>query len=253
MKILVTFAVQTEFAPWRRFRGFRRVGSAPRLAIYETQAGQNIVQVALTGMGPENARRAMCAVLEGAPDVCISAGLAGALKPVHRPGEVLAARQVGDVRGSRLVESSTPLLAVASECGAKIVDLFLTSDKIVATSAEKRRLGRFADAVEMESETVLSAALSRGIPGVAIRAVGDEVSDDLPYSFERASDAQGRIRLARVFAQVARRPHRLPGLLRLGRQCRATSTRLAQFLDVYVGMLAPQTKSQEMESAVAAT
>ena len=58
MKILVTFALETEFAPWRKLRAFRRVGSESH-ALYEAQTGDAQVKVALTGIGQENARRAL--------------------------------------------------------------------------------------------------------------------------------------------------------------------------------------------------
>ncbi len=251
MKILITFATEREFAPWRRRHEFRRMAAAH--SVYEAEIGENTVRVVLTGMGSENARRAVRAALEEVPGIVISSGLAGALKPVHSAGDILAARQVGDVKGNRLAESSTALLAWAAECGAKIVDLFLTSEAIVASASEKRSLGRFADGVEMESEAVLSEALGRGIPVAAIRAVGDGADENLPYDFARACDERGRVRIGRVLTQIARRPHRLPALLRLARQCREASERLADFLDVYVATLAPQTNAQEMESPVAAT
>ncbi len=252
MKVLVTFAAKTEFAPWRRRRRFQRMAFDPH-PIYEAGIGENTVRVLLTGMGGENAGRAVQAALSDLPDLCVSSGLAGGLKPDYRPGEILAARHVSDVRGQRLSESPIELLAAAAECGANVVDLFLTSNRVVRESQEKRWMGQFADAVEMESDAVLAEAARCGVPAVAIRAIGDTCEMDLPYEFDRVIDPCGRMHLPVLLAQVARRPHRLPELVRLGRQCRHAAASLARFLDVYVGSPALHANAYALESPVAAT
>ncbi len=252
MKVLVTFAVETEFEPWRRQREFRRIALAPH-PIHEAGIGESTVRVLLTGMGGENARRAMQAALAELPDLCISSGLAGALKPGYRPGEILAARHVSDVRGRSLSETPADLLVVAADCGAKVVDLFLTSNRVVRESQEKRWMGQFADAVDMESDVVLAEAAGRGVPGVAIRAIGDTCEMNLPYEFDRVADSCGRIHFSGLLAQVVRRPHRLPALVSLGRQCRRAAASLAQFLDVYAGSPALRMNAYALESPVAAT
>jgi len=252
MNVLVTFAVQAEFSPWRRRRVFRRIASAPHPQ-YEAGIGENTVRVVLTGMGAENARRAAQLALADRPDLCVSSGLAGGLKPGYRPGEILAARRVSDIKGHHMSESPLELLAAADECGAKVVDLFLTSNRVLRESQEKKWMGQFADAVEMESDAVLAVAAERGVPAVAIRAIGDSCETDLPYEFDRVTDARGRVDLPALLAQILRRPHRLPELLRLGRQCRRAAASLAAFLDVYAGSPALRANLSELESPVAAT
>src|SRR5260370_750145 len=92
MNILVTFAVDAEFAPWRNRRKFRRLpGDWPR---FEAQFGGARVRAVLTGMGEAHAREAARRMLPDRPDICISTGLAGALRSGYRPGDVLAAPPV---------------------------------------------------------------------------------------------------------------------------------------------------------------
>src|SRR6202040_449073 len=75
MKILVTFAVQSEFAPWRRRRNFMRLpGEWP---VFETMFGGAQVRAILTGMGQDHALSAAKWALAYKPDMCISTGLAG--------------------------------------------------------------------------------------------------------------------------------------------------------------------------------
>lgn len=244
MKVLVTFAVDAEFAPWRRLRKFRRATLQPH-PMYEAQIGENAVRVVLTGMGWENARRAVQTVLEDLPDVCISSGLAGGLRPGYRPGEILAARHVGEVKGGRVMRSDAELLEAAASCGAQIVDMFLSSRWLVVSADEKRRIGQFGDAVDMESFRVFAAASGRGVPSVAIRAVADPVELDLPLDFSQVINERGQIRSARLLALVAARPSRLSGLIRLGRTSWRAAASLAQLLDRYVAALVDRAAHRE--------
>ena len=219
MKVLVTFAVETEFAPWRRLREFRRTAIGD-IELYDARLGDGDLRVLLTGMGPGPARRIVRAVLGHRPDFCISSGLAGALRPAYRLGEVLVAHAIGSGGEAEILRSDANLLECAVRCGAKPVQRFWTSETLVRTAREKSALRFEADAVEMESYAVLAEAARWGVPGVAIRAISDVAGEDLPYDFDRARDAYGRIRLPGLLAQIASRPHRLPALLRLSQQCR---------------------------------
>ena len=177
MKILVTFALETEFAPWRALREFRAVqwGDAE---VYRAQMGAAEVVVLLTGVGPKQAHLQTAKVLEGDQEsihLCISSGLAGALKPEYRIGQVLAAHSVRteneltDSSSNRL-QSSTALLSFAEECGATVVEQFFSSVRVVGRAEEKRELGEHSDAVEMESFEILLESAAHGVPAIAIRA-----------------------------------------------------------------------------------
>jgi adenosylhomocysteine nucleosidase len=235
MNILVTFAVEAEFAPWRNRRKFRRLpGDWPR---FETQFGSARVRAVLTGMGQTHALEAARRALPDRPDICISTGLAGALRSGYRPGDVLAARLVSEVGEPVAVASHPELLATAVDCGARQVERFATSRKLVARAAEKSRLGRQAEAVEMESYTILAEAARHGVPAVAVRAISDTVDFDVPYDFERVRDARGQIRIGGIVGQVLRHPSGLPALFALARDCRVAARHLADFLDLYAGTL----------------
>jgi adenosylhomocysteine nucleosidase len=235
MNILVTFAVEAEFTPWRNRRKFRRLpGDWPR---FEAQFGGARVRVVLTGMGQTHALEAARRVLHDRPDICISTGLAGALRSGYGPGDVLAARLVSEVGEPVAVASHPELLTTAVECGARQVERFATSSMMVARAEEKLRLGKQAEAVEMESYTILAEAARHGVPAVAVRAISDTVDFDMPYDFESARDARGQIRIGGIVAQVLRHPSGLPALLTLARDCRLAARHLADFLDAYAGTL----------------
>src|SRR6202022_28387 len=187
MNILVTFAVEAEFAPWRKRRKFQRLpGDWPR---FEAQFGGARVRAVLTGMGQMHALEAARRVLSDRPAICISTGQAGALRSGYRPGDVLAARLVSEVGEPVAVASHPELLTTAVDCGARQVERFATSRTLVARAEEKLQLGRQAEAVEMESYTILAEAARYGVPAVAVRAIGDTADFDMPYDFERARNA----------------------------------------------------------------
>jgi len=235
MNILVTFALKAEFAPWERRRKFRRLaGEWPH---FEAEFGGTRIRAILTGMGRTHALEAVRRVLPERPDICISTGLAGALQSRYRPGDIVAARLVSEVGEPVAVASHPELLAAAVDCGARQIERFVTSRTLVARAEEKRHLGSEAEAVEMESYTILAEAARYGVPAVAVRAIGDTVDFDMPYDFERARDVRGQIHLGGIITQVLRHPSGLPALLALGRDCRLAARQLADFLDAYTGML----------------
>jgi adenosylhomocysteine nucleosidase len=237
MKALITFALANEFAPWREGHAFRPENMG-RGAIFVAQIGAVEVTALITGVGPDRARAAVAAFIEGeseAIDLCISSGFAGALKPAYPVGTVLAARTVSQQSGlnESACESHPLLLTAAVESGATLVDCFCTASRAVTTAAEKHRLSAQADAVEMEGFEVMRAAEKCGVPSVAIRAVSDGADEDLPLDVNSLL-AGGQVSVPRVIGQIARRPQSLPGLVRLGRQSRMAAQSLAQFLDRYL-------------------
>jgi nucleoside phosphorylase len=236
MKILVTFAVRAEFAPWQRRRNFLRLpGDVP---VFEARFGGAQVRAILTGMGQDHALATAKKSFGYRPDICISTGLAGSLREGYRPGDIVAARLVSEVGEPVAVASHRELLGVAVDCGARQIERLATSKTLVAKAGQKRELGSQAEAVDMESYTILAEAACCGVPAVAIRAISDTADFDVPYDFERAKDAQGQIRVMGVLAQVLRKPSHLPELLKLARDSRYAARRLADFLDVFAGTMA---------------
>lgn len=236
MKILVTFAVSTEFAAWRRQHDFRQVSHEP-FEVYAAEIGGNAVRALLTGVGASAAETALRWALGTPSDLCISSGFAGALAPELRVGDVLAARVVVRAERELAVASDREMLAVAHKAGARQVDRFLTSERLVVSATEKAALAGQADAVEMESFVILAEAARHGVRAVTIRATSDAADASLPIDFDRARDERGRIRTSAVLAEVLRQPQCIPALVRLVRDCRLAAGNLADFLDSYLQLL----------------
>ncbi|HXZ12375.1 MAG TPA: hypothetical protein VEG64_08275 [Candidatus Sulfotelmatobacter sp.] len=259
MKILVTFALESEFAPWRAMYDFRP-GTLGAAEMYCAQTGDAEMRVVLTGVGPRQAALAASKMFLGGEEsinFCVSAGLAGALRPEYEIGRVLAAQSVvseiprGGSEGNSVV-SSGALVSFASEYGATLVDRFYCADHPVASAREKRALESRAAAVEMESFEILLAARQAGVPAIAIRAISDAVDEDLPIDMSNIFNNEGRVSVPRVLGEVARHPQSIPGLVKLGQNAKRAAESLAKFLEGYIPGVARRASSLEMKATVTA-
>ena len=236
MIVAATFALGGEFASWRRLRAFRRCENG-HVPAYVTRIGSVRLRVVLTGVGQRAASAAVATVFEDRPDVCIASGLAGGLNEILRVADIIAAGRVRDPDGRR-IDSDPRLLALAVRGGASAVDMYCSP--VVVASAEQKRKMRMrvaADAVDMESAAILGEGDRRGIPCIAIRAISDPATADVPLDFNQTLTDRGRISAVRMIGALAKRPHAVAGLVRLGFDGRRAAAALAAFLDAYVEQL----------------
>jgi len=253
MQILVTFAVEAEFAPWRKRHDFSLVKLGDLTTYLTDIAGATIV-VLLTGMGGTRAGSATLGIQMHATetgrffDVCVSTGLAGALRPDIRAGEIVVARELRTraVRadlGKNVISCDEELIASARNCEAREVRSFYEEDHIVITAAEKAKLSFLADVVEMESFDVISQCLVWGTRGVAVRSISDTSENDLPFDLNLAVTGAGDVSLSRIVGQALRQPRSFPGLLRFGRQSHKAAESLGSFLDSFIPELAVRSET----------
>lgn len=233
MRVLVTFAVEAEFAPWRKLRELKS-RQVDGFTIHETQIGRAGVDFVVTGMGMGNAFRGAAAAMSQPHSICIVSGFAGSLKATHKIGDVLAARAVQELGKSRTHECSRNLFMAAIENQAIEAKMFLTTDKVIGTAEEKQRLSPFADAVDMESFAVLTAAKQKKLPAVAIRVISDRFDEDMPVDIDMTVDEKGRVKIGGVVKHVASHPLQLPALIRLGRKSHTAAEALAHFLEAFI-------------------
>jgi adenosylhomocysteine nucleosidase len=234
MRILVTFAVEAEFAPWRKLRQFEKQteGAAE---YFVTRIGGANVNVLLTGVGGKSAWLETTRIVwDGDVDICISSGLAGALRAEYQLGDILAAKQVQAMRWKRVVASDPTLIQLAEEHGAQAVASFYSADRVISSASEKRELGSAADAVEMESGEVLYEASAFGAKVIAIRGISDAVDENLPLDFNRVVTLAGEVSIPKVLGEVVRHPMSAPALMRFGKQSRMAAEKLGTFLDRYI-------------------
>ena len=242
MRILVTFAVEAEFAPWRRLREFAKSHElassyAGVMAAYVSKAGNDRIEVLLTGIGRESCERIFAnhqIAPTDRPDIVISSGLAGALRQNLKPGDLVAARTTRTLNNETKVDSDLSCLRLAADSGAIPIDTLITADRIVPTAEEKSRLAYSGEVVEMESAFILNHFARLGVPVLALRGISDSANEDLPLDFDRCLTPQGEIKPMNLINQIVRRPGNLPSLIRFGRQSSQAAQNLAQFMDKFV-------------------
>jgi adenosylhomocysteine nucleosidase len=248
MRVLVTFAVEAEFAPWRRLRTFRKAkATSTRYGpvaspILETTIGTTRVSVLLTGIGREQCETTLNFNEGGVfsdemPRLVISSGLAGALKESLSPADLFVPKKVRTLRDDANADSDPEQYERAVSLGAKPVENLITMERLVPTAEEKARIAFHGEAVDMESAFVMSHFAAAGVPVVTIRAISDGANEDLPIDFDRCLTPQGAIRPMRLMNQIVRRPGNLPNLVRFGRQSNLAAKRLVEFLDQFVEAL----------------
>ncbi len=129
------------------------------------------------------------------------------------------------------------LVTRAAQDGAKSIPTLLTADHVVNSAVEKERLSPFAEAVDMETFSILNVARARSLPAVAIRVISDSFDQDLPVDIDTMVDAEGNVKIGGVARYVAGHPLTLPALVRLGRETKTAAEALAHFLEAYIEKL----------------
>ncbi|HEY6265856.1 MAG TPA: hypothetical protein VIW93_13725 [Candidatus Acidoferrum sp.] len=250
MRILVTFAVDAEFAPWRKRHSFTRneiripqLSFNPPFDVYEARLAEADVDVLLTGIGWSDlfsgvAHKALRELLKRKPDCCVSTGLAGGLNDEFHLGEIVAASQLVLPQGESRIQSNKRLLKVAESCGARIANTLITESHIISETSSKSAMSKFGDFVDMESYHILQIVSGTQIPAIAVRGISDAADRDLPVDFSKILGRDGTIRKRHLIGEIVRNPLRIPSLIRFGWLNKKATHSLADFLDKFIASLA---------------
>jgi len=160
----------------------------------------------------------------------MSFGIAGALAPHLRPGDVVISAEVVSAgqRWTAAEPFQSRVAALAQEIGA-FEGAVLGASAILATEAEKSRAWRNtgALAVDLESDVVARIASRAGIPFLVARTIADTAYRELPPAALIPLSEAGTPNLARVLASVLRRPQQIATLIGLARETRMALSALA--------------------------
>ena len=260
MRVLVTFAVDAEFAPWRKLRAFRHI-DYDGLQLWCTVAGTVQITVLVTGIGTESSAQAMGLMMQMADenkhfDVCVSSGLAGALDEALMPGDIIAPQSL--IAENKHSEAPSEQLKVHPELrkqavamGAIAADCLLTSHQVMAKASAKRACSSKAQSVDMESFEIVKEAQAWGAQSVVVRAISDSAKEDLPINFNLTLSKKQQVSVSKIVWQLAKNPVALPAVLRFAAQSRKAAEKLARFLDAYVQTMASGGQGSCSREAVA--
>jgi adenosylhomocysteine nucleosidase len=166
---------------------------------------------ACAGIGAQAARRAFAEIeRNGAVDLVVSAGWAGALEERFAAGRAYRVSGVIDAGTLERFPAATP----SGEC-------WLVTSDMVANQADKRRLAanHGGGLVDMEAAAVARLAASRGVPFYCIKGVSDGLADRLP-DLNGFISPSGRFQRGRLIRYSLLRPWYWPALARIGTNCR---------------------------------
>jgi adenosylhomocysteine nucleosidase len=238
--ILLFYAFAREIAPFKRRHRHRVPLALEGLHGFRAEIGGKEFVVIGHGIGvhraAETARRAF-ELIPGA-ELVVGTGVVGALSGGLKPGDLVlsdriltidadgqVARQVTVVGDAHIRAAGRSLAAagIAYSSGA-----ILTAQRVLATGAEKRRAKEStgAIAVDMETAAVAAEAAARGLPFLAIRAVLDEVDDEVVGA--AMADDDGNVRPLAATSYLIRNP---ATMLKLPRMIRNLSRATAAIAD----------------------
>jgi adenosylhomocysteine nucleosidase len=207
MKIGIIAALPGELKPlvlgWQSMRlqdGTRR---------WTHRSGADVWIAACSGMGAEAARRAFAAAeADGALDMVLSVGWAGALDPAFRPGEARAMSVVIDAQTGEQFQLAGGERQLGLVTTARVVD--------AQEKARLRATYRGAVMVDMEAAVVARMARMRGIPVTCIKGVSDGVEAKLP-DLNPFLSPKGQLRMGPFLGHLALRPRYWKAIGELGR------------------------------------
>lgn len=211
-EVAIIAAMEREIAPL--VRGWEMI-LGPRYRFFEHG---NVIAFA-GGIGPTAARAAAETVLTfRQPTLIISAGFAGALSESMSVGTVFVPTKVLGLPGEQTfsIESGEGTLASVAE--------------IVNPRVKQELKNKYAaDAVDMEAASVAAVAQARGVRFLAVKAISDEASFELP-PMGRFIDSRGEFQTFRFAMHAAVRPALWSALGRLKRNADKAANALCEFL-----------------------
>jgi len=202
--LLVVAADRRELeAVCRAGTGPTRIASDLRWSAHAQIQGEYAC-LATHGPGRQNAGLATRWACERYPiKTVVSTGLAGALDPALRVGELVWAQRIIELKSRVEYPVRLPMCASLDGLPDVAIGKLLTVDCVVQSPAEKAELRKTgARAVDMEASAVAAEANRRGLPFFCIRAVSDTVEARFEIDFNRARRGNGTFSGWRILGQA---------------------------------------------------
>lgn len=148
----------------------------------------------------------------------MSFGIAGALSPSAKLGDVFIGTRVVSASGAWGCDEEWGRILSAQLPYAKLGGVY-GSEKLIATAQEKAALYAKYDCeiVDMESQCVVKVAAEHGVPFTVIRAVCDDATMNVPPLVMAAIGDDGGIRVGAALASIAANPAQFIDLFRMAR------------------------------------
>jgi adenosylhomocysteine nucleosidase len=189
--------------------------------------------VAVAGGGDAKSLAEKLNALHGDIRGVISIGLAGALSPLLKVGDVVIADQI--ITGAEEWDCHEGWrVRLMSRLAHAHQGRLFGSDVIIEKAETKSGLhtATGALAVDMESQVAARFAHARKLPLAGLRVISDDAMHVLPPAALVAMKPDGGIALGRVLGSLLRRPQQLPSLIRTARTSNKAFAELLRCLDL---------------------
>lgn len=197
--------------------------------------------VALSGIGAERAYTAGSLLVAQGATALLSWGCAAALDDRLKAGSLMLPERLIGVNGEIYLVSVEWHRRLYQTLSLKLpvhTDPLIESDAIVKTSAEKRALAERTQAAATDMESAAQARLAKacGLPFIAVRAIVDTASTDIPENVLKSLDQQGRLTIRKLLTGAPLLPADWIKIVHLGIQFNAAQKTLKKIRDL---VLAP--------------
>ena len=197
----------------------------------EIVGGKGVVAVA--GGGDAASLQSKLDALHGDITGVISVGLAGALSPLLKVGDVVIADQV--IHGRETWRCSEMWrVTLAANLAEAHQGPVAASDVILENASAKAALydDTGALAVDMESAVAGRFAQKRNLPFAVLRVISDDARHVLPPAALVAMKPDGGIAIGRVLGSLLRHPLQVAGLIRTARASNKAFKQLLRCADL---------------------
>jgi adenosylhomocysteine nucleosidase len=220
-RVAIIAPMPSEMRPVVKMLNLAKTGEQAGIAVYTGSAGDTEVVVTGTGIGPALADAATQRLLGAtALDRLIVSGIAGGLAPVSTVGDLVVPEEV--------VDSATGERFRATGAGGvtpKGVIRMGGSDDYALDDADVARLVTDGfTALDMETAAIARVCQRHGVPWLAFRAISDMAgSASLGPDVMTLVNPDGSPKPLAAIRYLLKRPHRIPRMVRLGRDAQAAA------------------------------
>jgi len=181
------------------------------------------LKILVSGVSPIRAEALARQLGESRCDLLVSFGIAGALRPGIKTGDLLVPATIKQKGGGSHATDNHIRAGLLQAARAALSDLavfddvLLGSDTLIGAETEKLSAGEeyAAAAADMESHRIAMAAAAHGLPLIAVRAVLDDVATELPGFVNSWVTPEGKPDYAKVLAGAVLKPWNIPKLASL--------------------------------------
>ena len=224
-RVAIIAPMPNELRPVVKMLGLQRTGEQGGMPVYSGSAASTDVVATRTGIGPRLAQAATERLLASTTvDRVIVTGIAGGIEPVSAVGDLIVPAEVvdGDT-GDRF--RATPVGDVSPEGVIRTGD---STDYELDDTEIARLRDAGITALDMETAAIARVCRDHDVPWLAFRAISDMAGDEsLGPVVMTMVNPDGTPRPWTAIRFLLTHPHRIPRMVRLGRDANAAAAAAA--------------------------